>query len=112
MKSSNSPKQAQSRRLKVTAQQTPKPPAVQITPEFVLDVVRRWWKISFPVGLLLGALAACFVYLTFTPIYQAKVLLYIAERQPYLVDPTYSDQNYVRNQIGLIRSPLVLGPAL
>lgn len=88
-----------------------KPP---ITVGFVLDVLRRWWKITVPVGLLLAAAAATGVYLTFVPLYEARALLWIDSRQPYLVqEERYGNgREFAQNQLGLIRSSLVLGPVV
>ena len=84
-----------------------------ITVGFVLDVLRRWWKITVPVGLLLAAGAATLVYVTFVPEYEARALLWMDSQQPYLVKPErYGDRNFVDNQLGLIRSSLVLGPVI
>ena len=84
-----------------------------ITLTFVLAVLRRWWKVTVPVGLLLAAAAATGVYLTFVPKYEARALLWIDSAQPYLVQPErYSDRDFVSNQLGLIRSSLVLGPVV
>jgi polysaccharide biosynthesis transport protein len=81
--------------------------------DLALDVLRRWGKIVIPVGLLLAVAAGVAAYVTFTPKYQARVLVWIAQNETFLVQPdAYSERNFVQNQLGFIRSSLVLGPAV
>lgn len=78
-----------------------------------INVLRRWWMIVIPAGICLGTVGGAYVYSTFRPSYMAKALVWIAQQDPYLVQPDPSrDQNFVANQLGLIRSSLVLGPAV
>jgi polysaccharide biosynthesis transport protein len=89
----------------------PNPSGIDIW--FVLGVLRRWWKVVVPVGLLAGTVAGAAIALSFQPTYQAKVLLWIDSEPQYLVQPNPSAaRGFVDNQLGLIRSSLVLGPAL
>ena len=83
-----------------------------ITLGFVLTVLRQWGKVVIPVGILLGSIAATVVYVTFTPLYQAKYLFWMDDQSPYLVRPVDNDRNFVNNQIGLIRNSLVLSPVV
>lgn len=92
---------------------TPGGPQSAISPELALDVLRRWGKVVIPLGLLCAAAAGAVVYLTFIPTYQARVLVWIAQNDTFLVQPDpYRDQNFVNNQLGFIRSSLVLGPVV
>lgn len=80
---------------------------------FILYAMRQWWKVAAPAGLLLAALIAVTLYALFEPTYEATSLFQIDDMTPYVVDrPVRVSQRFVQTQIELIRSPLVLGPAL
>lgn len=84
-----------------------------ITVDFAINVLRRWWKVVIPTGLVAGTIAAAVVFFTFKPMYRAQTLVWIAERTPYLVDPSqFRVGPNASDQLGLIRSALVLGPAI
>ena len=70
-------------------------------------------RFCLKLGLVLAvvAAAAVYVYTIFAPQYEARALLWIDSEAPYLVHPREnSGQDFVNNQLGLIRSSLVLGP--
>ncbi len=77
----------------------------------VWEALRRWWMYVIPAGLFLGILSAAFAYATFVPVFRARALLWIDTRDAYLVSPN-RDRSFVNNQLGLMRSNLVLGPAV
>lgn len=78
---------------------------------FAGDVWRRWWKVVVPTGVLLAVVTGAIVVATFVPQYEAKTILWIDQEEPYLVSPEASkERNFVLNQLGLIRSSLVLAP--
>ena len=83
---------------------------------FVLKVIRRWWLIALPAGVLLAAVGSAVVYLLFEPKYEAAAWLKIDERTPYLAFEDKNDEMpskaFFQTQIELIRSPLVLGPVM
>lgn len=84
-----------------------------ITVWFVLDALRRWWKIALPVGLLLGGVAATIVFLQFKPLYEASAWIQIEETNPYVVFPDRTGSSrFVETQRQLLQSPLVLGPVV
>jgi capsular exopolysaccharide synthesis family protein len=91
-------------------------PDQNLTTHFVLGVLRRWWKIAIPVGLLLALLGATTVYLLFEPVYEAAAWFRIEERTPYLAFETKENEGrsklFFQTQIETIRSPLVLGPVI
>ncbi len=80
---------------------------------FTLNVLRRWWLIAAPLGLLLAAVASAAVWMLFEPQYPAEAWLKIDERAPYLAFENKGDdtrtKSFFQTQIELIRSPLVLG---
>jgi capsular exopolysaccharide synthesis family protein len=80
---------------------------------FALHVMRRWWPIIAPVGLLLGAGGSAAAWLLFEPRYEAAAWLKIDERVPYLAFEQKDDDSrsklFFQTQIEMIRSPLVLG---
>ena len=80
-----------------------------------LNVIRRWWLIAAPVGLLLATGASAVVWLLFKPQYEAAAWLKIDERAPYLAYDIKDDsgsRSYCQTQFELIRSPVVLGPVV
>ncbi len=86
-----------------------------VSPRFLLGALRRWWKVVLPTALLLAAVGGTIVYAFFEPVYEASAWFEIKERRPYLAfDSRESEQSKVffLTQIELIRSPLVLGPAI
>ena len=85
------------------------PPAIRIA--LVWEAFRRWWMYVVPAGLLLGIMAASLAYATFVPVFRAQALLWIDTQDAYLVSPN-RDRSFVNNQLGLLRSNLVLGPAI
>lgn len=86
--------------------------ASAITPKFAFDVLRRWWKLSLALGLVLAAAAGLFVHFSYVPLYEAQTWLRITPNS-HLVYPTGYDHNlFVRTQQELIRSPIVLAEAL
>lgn len=93
----------------------PETPREQGHVEVFVTVLRRWWGLALPLGLVLGGLAAAGAYLLFPPLYQAKALVRISEVRPYIAFPEDNWRNtsemtrYVRSQVELIRSSLVLG---
>jgi succinoglycan biosynthesis transport protein ExoP len=84
-----------------------------ITPHFVVSAMRQWWKVAVPVGVLLAAGLGALVYLTFKPVYEASAWLEIKDRAPYIAFPDRSGSgSFIRTQLALIHSPLVLGPVV
>ena len=79
-----------------------------INVEFVLHVLRQWWLVAAPTGLLLAALAGTVVFVQFKPKYEAKRLFWIDEATPYMVFESEQVQseskNFVTNQLSLMRS--------
>lgn len=78
-----------------------------------LRAIQRWWKWALPAGILLAGALAAGVLLRFEVFYRAAAWLQIQETPTHLAYQTHdSPRRFVQNQIELIRSPLVLGPAL
>ena len=84
---------------------------------FALNVLRRWWLIAMPVGLVLAAEPdrrpfGCSSSLQ----YEAAAWLKIDEKAPFLAYETKSEESrskeFFQTQIEMIRSPLVLGPVV
>lgn len=82
-----------------------------LTVGLVLFALRRWWKVSFPVGLVLAAVAGGVVWLLFEPVYLTQAWLNIDAQKEYVAfQPARDDgDRYIRTQIELIKSPIVLG---
>ena len=78
----------------------------------MLNALRRWWKIAFPVGVLLSAATAGLVYWSFEPQYEAAALLEIKEDAPYIAfEPREAgvSKAYFRTQIEIIKSRWIMG---
>jgi polysaccharide biosynthesis transport protein len=90
-------------------------PEKGVTAHLMLTVLRRWWMVAAPVGLLLAAGSGVIVYLLFEPSYEAAAWFKIEERTPFLAFETKDDGRsklFFQTQIETIRSPLVLGPVI
>lgn len=82
-----------------------------LTPQFVLNAVRRWWKVAAPLGILVAAVAVGVVFIIFKPEYRAVGQIEILERQPYLLyEPQNGSSRFVATQLELLRLPKVLNP--
>ena len=80
-----------------------------ITPGTILKVIRRWWKIGIPIGIVLAAISALFVCRNFVPLYRAVVWMRIESEPPFIAFQSRgSSEDFVRTQLQLIRSPMVL----
>jgi capsular exopolysaccharide synthesis family protein len=80
---------------------------------FVLNALRQWWKLALPVGLLLAVGIGGVIWFTFEPTYRAESWLRIEERAPFIAfQDRGGSRGFVQTQVQLIRSPLVLGPAI
>ncbi|MDZ4782032.1 MAG: polysaccharide biosynthesis tyrosine autokinase [Planctomycetia bacterium] len=80
---------------------------------------RRWWHACLPAGALLASLAVLGVWATFRPVYRAEAWLKIESSAPFLVSQSAaggvsmgSQDVFVRTQLQLIRSPVVIEPVL
>ncbi|MCE5268545.1 MAG: polysaccharide biosynthesis tyrosine autokinase [Planctomycetaceae bacterium] len=98
--------------------QVPKAPTVTsgneggAGPNFLLHVLRRWWKVAMPVGLLLAAIGVTVVVLLFVPQYEAQALLEIAEQPQYIAfAPRQGERTkaYFLTQMQLIQSAWIMG---
>lgn len=81
---------------------------------FAITVFRRWWRVAIPAAIVLAALGAAVVWHRFTPEYEASAWLKFDERTPFLAfaDSSGGSKAFVQTQIELLRSPLVLEPAI
>ena len=80
---------------------------------------RRWWYLCLPAGLVTAALVTAVIWLTFEPVYEAVAWLKIESQSPFLAFPDEDKvvsgskgDIFVRTQMELIRSPIVLDPVL
>lgn len=81
--------------------------------EFVLNALRKWWKLVVPLGFALAAVMGAALYMRHEPTYEASAWLRIKETTPFVVNRTHEySQNFGETQIQLIRSPLVLGTVI
>jgi uncharacterized protein involved in exopolysaccharide biosynthesis len=73
----------------------------------------RWWTVATPLGLITAAALAAGVWFTFERQYRAAAWIQIQENPTHLAYPTHDNpRRFVQNQIELLRSALVVGPAL
>jgi capsular exopolysaccharide synthesis family protein len=87
-----------------------------ISHTFFLWVLRQWWAIVIPAGLVLAAIAAALVFLFYVPKYESTALLMIENAAPYIAfssqDQGGQSERYVQTQLELLRSAVVLEPVL
>ena len=87
--------------------------AAAIDGRFLLNVLRRHWKWVVPTGLVLATLAAAAVYSVVDPVYEASAWLRVDETAPFLAfESQERPEGYIKTQVELLRSPVVLGPAV
>ena len=93
--------------------------SAKLTPQIMFLLVlagfKRHWKWVFPLGLVLGLLAAGVLYVAFPLQYQAKAFIQIRAVRPQLLiearqEGTY--ENLVNTQFAYMRSPEVINKAL
>jgi polysaccharide biosynthesis transport protein len=84
------------------------------TLSFVLSVVRRWWKVTLVVGLIVAAGLAAAAYVHFQPQYEAEAWLRVEKSASLLADDSAQSQaeSVLQTEIAILRSPLVLGPVV
>jgi capsular exopolysaccharide synthesis family protein len=83
--------------------------------QFILNALRRRWKLAVPAGVILAAASAAVVYLLFEPQFEATALLEVEERIPYVAFESKGEgrsRAYFQTQVELMRSPWVLRPAV
>jgi len=81
-----------------------------LKPAFVLNTLRKWWKLTVPLGLTLAAVMGTLLFVTYKPTYEASAWLRIKESTPFVVVQSRDhSRSFAETQIELIRSPLVLG---
>jgi len=81
-------------------------------PWLVVATLRRNWFWATPIGLVLAACAAFFVYWTFTPEYLASHLLEANRDFVVFQGMMQSPTDFVQNERPLIENHLVLSPVL
>ncbi|MBN2021548.1 MAG: polysaccharide biosynthesis tyrosine autokinase [Pirellulales bacterium] len=88
-------------------------PQQSITLSFVVDALRRWWKVALPLGLILAAAAVSTVLVLSEPTYEAACWLQVEDDKPYVAFPDrQGSRRYVETQKQILRSPMVLGPVI
>ena len=92
------------------------PAPSQLTPKFLLWVFSRSWKVVVPIGSVLAAATAAVLLYTYVPQYAASGLIKIEDIQPYVAFQQAAvgshNASFIRTQIELMRSPVVLREAL
>lgn len=86
-----------------------------LSPRRVLEAIRYWWAWALPAGIVFAAVAGGLVLATFHPSYMASAWLRIEDRAPFIAfESKEGDQSksFVQTQLELLRSPMVLEPAL
>jgi capsular exopolysaccharide synthesis family protein len=78
-----------------------------------LHAAGRWWKFCLPVGLVLGGIAASFVWSRFVPMYQSEAMLLIQSRAPYIVFGAADGlSTSIATQLQILKTAPVLRSAL
>lgn len=89
----------------------PPPNKTVVTPKFVLNVLRRWWKLASMIGVILAVVAGFISFYTYKPTYEATT--WMEFRQDWVIDRPDQDHNrFIVTQRELIRSPPILAEAL
>lgn len=86
-----------------------------IRPTDFVFALRRRWVLSMVLGFFLTTVVILIAYLTIPVEYSAKVMLRFAEDRQYILFKLPSEKHYLNDrnaQATLIRSNIVLGPAL
>ncbi len=90
-----------------------------LSPALVWLTCRRWWQICLPAGCVLSIAAVAAIWLTFHPVYKAEAWLKIESSAPFLLNQQATggvsvgaQDVFVRTQLQLIRSPVVIEPLL
>jgi succinoglycan biosynthesis transport protein ExoP len=89
--------------------------AINMSPSYFWWVFRQWWMVLIPVILVLAAVAATVIMLTYEPDYRASAMIKIEEQAPYIAFPGGSPEvasRYVQTQVELMRSSIVLDQVL
>lgn len=83
-----------------------------LKPSFFWWVFQQWWMVLVPASLILSAIAATAVMLTYKPDYRASSLIMIEDSAPYIAFSNEATAGgtarYVETQVELLRSPVVL----
>jgi polysaccharide biosynthesis transport protein len=76
-----------------------------ITANFLLETLRRWWLAAVPTGLVLAAIGAVVVYLTFEPKYEARAILQIESTNFLSPDSNFEghSKTFIQTQIDKIK---------
>lgn len=86
-----------------------------LSADFILGILRRWWLLIVPCGLVLAAGASALVIYFHKPSYEAKGLISIEASRQFVAFPEGTNQKsdqFVATQLELLRSPIVLQPVV
>ncbi|MCC6493248.1 MAG: polysaccharide biosynthesis tyrosine autokinase [Pirellulales bacterium] len=86
-----------------------------VSADFILSILRKWWRVVLPTGLALAAVSAVAVVYFHKPKYQAKALITIEAVEPYVAYASKAgvqSTRYVDTQVQMLQSPMVLGPVI
>lgn len=85
------------------------PPSAVAALRFSLTVVRRWWKVVLPLGLVMSAIGAGAVYWQFAPEFQSAAWLRAHSQAPFIAFQHGDDAKlFVGSLKELMRSRLLL----
>jgi capsular exopolysaccharide synthesis family protein len=83
---------------------------------FLLWVLRQWWMIVIPAGVVIASGVAFIIWYMHVPKYEASALMMIEDSGPFVAFSSRAtgshSQRYVQTQLELLRSPVVLEPVL
>lgn len=83
-----------------------------VTVAFLWQTLRRWWKLSTFIGLILAGVGGFVTWTFVEPGYRAAAWVRIEDHTPYLLVEQRGSAQFARTQVELMKSPLVLGQAL
>jgi len=83
-----------------------------VSPRLLFRAISQWWYVATPIGIVLAAISAAVVMLTFTPVYRSSAVLKIASYTPYIAytsnEQPMKPEEFTETQVELLRSPLVM----
>lgn len=100
----------------IVAAQRHTPAAVSaLDPKNLWNSFRRRWVLALSIGVLLGSVVGCAVYILLPPRYTVYALLHVAQNEPSILNHAQISSpfiSYQKTQLVMVKTELVLNSAL